>query len=103
MNKDALITELDLDGLNAELQSEHLTRTVRDFLEGEPHLSYIMGVRLGMLSDELTAAGLSDATRTQIMESMHVTLGINMYLMRNATRRLFDNLLPMNGNNGGAP
>jgi hypothetical protein len=104
VNKDALITELDVDGLNTEIQSKHFVHTVRDFFEGEPHLSYIMGVRLGMLSDALTAAGVNDTAREQIMESMHVTLGINMYLMLNATRRLIDNLLPStdSGDDGGA-
>lgn len=102
MNKDALITELDVDGLNVEIQSKHFVRAVTDFLEGEPHLSYIMGVRLGMLSDALAAAGVNGATREQIMESMHVTLGINLYLMRNATRRLLSNLLPDGGSDGAA-
>ncbi len=100
MNKDALITELDVDGLNTEIQSKHFVRTVSDFLEGEPHLSYVMGVRLGMLSDALTAAGISGVAREQIMESMHVTLGINIYLMRNATRRLLSDLVPDGGSDG---
>ena len=95
MNKDALITELDVDGLNTEIQSKHLYNTVRDFLEGEPHLSYVMGMRIGVLSDALDQAGVSPEQRENIIEIMHLTLGINMYLMCNATKRLLNDLMPM--------
>jgi hypothetical protein len=93
MNKDALITEADVEQLDADIKLKQMFNGVRDFLEGEPHLSYVTGVRLGMLHDALDRAGISGEERRVIDAEVHVLLGLHVYLLQRATRRLLDGLL----------
>jgi hypothetical protein len=94
MNKDALITEQDVEQLNDDIKSKRMAAGVRDFLEGEPHLTLVTGFRLGVLHDALDRAGVVGEERQLINDDLNLLLGLHVYLLQRATRRLLDGLLP---------
>lgn len=71
---------------------------VRNFVEGEPHLTLVTGFRLGMLRDALGHAGVDTEHRRIIDEEVRVLLRLHVYLFQRATRRLLDGSLPGHGN-----
>jgi hypothetical protein len=94
MNKDALITEQDVEELNADIKSKRMAKAVCEFLEGEPHLTLVTGFRLGVLHDALDRAGVVGKERQLINDDLNLLLGLHVYLLQRAMRRLMDGLLP---------
>ncbi len=100
MNKDALITEQDVEELNGDIESKRMAISVREFLEGEPHLTLVTGMRLGMLHDALDRAGVVGKERQLINDDLNLLLGLHVYLLQRATRRLLDGFLPSDRSDG---
>jgi hypothetical protein len=94
MNKDALITEQDVEELNGDIKSKRMAKGVREFLEGEPHLTLVTGMRLGMLHDALDRAGVEGKERRIIDKHLNMLLALHVYLLQKGMRRLMDDLLP---------
>jgi hypothetical protein len=91
---DALITEEDVKEIPAAIDSKRLVEEVRTFLEGEPCLYELLGIRLEILYKALDRAGVSGEHRNNIVDKVHLLLGVHVYLLQKAMRRFLADLMP---------